>query len=490
MKNTRKIICCFVLNELKVLARMGVFSIFFLLCPPLQSQAAFRIANKDIDFSRYATPHECIAAFKRITRHTLNNAPFMDTAVYVPGAEDRSGSSIARNAIQKCMSKFSAEDIEDPNLNEIWTQAFVLSGKDVDANTAARLPVNKASPDSHRIKALSAVNLLRLSYQHVRPVPIKMIEELDNEAIGLLAESERRGWLVHRYNFWKRIWNVKGDSIGLVESANTLIKEFLLDSLHFRKNRGATLSVFDALIVANKKQISDSLKRGAPEYVAFMKYLWSYVAGDSHRPFPLPLGNQAPLLQYTYLLGPEHRSVDTSVSLTKVKEFKEGGEPHLVVFIRGCRSDKPGAGPARRQTGSVSDCLDTYASIRRLKKSYPALTISFVTRTIGYFGSSEPLTAKEESVLFEKWWLNYHKLPVNIMVTSTQYFNISEPDGRRIDDWDINRERYSLTGLLEERMRKQDVVGFLIDSNGVVIHVDNVNRRTEGTLRYFLNAMM
>lgn len=133
----------------------------------------------------------------------------------------------------------------------------------------------------------------------------------------------------------------------------------------------------------------------------------------------------------------------------------------LIVFLDRCDS-------------FVLQCLETYATIKRLASEYPELELTLSAQTYGFFFDQKPPAPEEEAKLYQKWWLEFHSLPAALLITETPFWRLSDPDRRRINEEIDNRKNYSFGSWIVKPQ-----MGVLVDREGTIVYTNILGRTTE-----------
>jgi hypothetical protein len=110
-------------------------------------------------------------------------------------------------------------------------------------------------------------------------------------------------------------------------------------------------------------------------------------------------------------------------------------------------------------------CWDEAATLRRIAKRFPALEITLVSQTRGYFVSAAVDTPADEAEWVRRWLLDAHHLPGALSVSVTPFERMPEPDRRRMDKPVPNAANYGGRG--EFMLTSM----FLVDS-GIIVYWD------------------
>lgn len=112
----------------------------------------------------------------------------------------------------------------------------------------------------------------------------------------------------------------------------------------------------------------------------------------------------------------------------------------------------------------ANSCLRHASMLRGLKRNIPDAEIIGLTNTYGTVGQLFPLTPDQEADTLAKLFLEFHSLPVRLIVEKTEFVHLAEPDGRRIDFDTPNSENLEESVKSYELLRIVDKEGYVIDN--------------------------
>jgi hypothetical protein len=114
------------------------------------------------------------------------------------------------------------------------------------------------------------------------------------------------------------------------------------------------------------------------------------------------------------------------------------GKANLVVAIERLDGEaRCGAAPAATlEYALVSPCLDFayFAELREVAQRFPALEITLLTQTLGYFMTVVTPDPAEEAEVLHQWLQEGQQLPGPLaVVRGRPFFRLPSPDGRYLD---------------------------------------------------------
>ncbi|HEX6047974.1 MAG TPA: hypothetical protein VFZ21_01850, partial [Gemmatimonadaceae bacterium] len=110
--------------------------------------------------------------------------------------------------------------------------------------------------------------------------------------------------------------------------------------------------------------------------------------------------------------------------------------------------------------------------LRRMASAFPALEITLVDRTRGFFSYLVVASPAAEATLRRESW-RAHRAPGTLVVAATDFFRLPEPDRRRIDrpnppnftPYTFGRSWPMVAGS-----------AFIIDRDGTIVHAGELDR--------------
>jgi hypothetical protein len=211
----------------------------------------------------------------------------------------------------------------------------------------------------------------------------------------------------------------------------------------------------------NRAALLDSLRHSTAAYASLYRSLVGKVMGTGPLPAGVgqPIGEPAPRIEADFWF---RRGDSTATRPTK-------GKVSLVVF----------QDPQLCYFGATRpDCQATYARLRRLARQFPALEITLVAQTQGWFDKAAPPAPAEEAALLAHAWLEERQIPAALAVTATPFWRLADPDRRRINRDVPNAIHYTF-GRPSARARGITNLApfdaYLIDQVGALVTVSSLN---------------
>ncbi len=431
------------------------------------TQTRFLWPDRLPDVTRYETPEQCLAATQRIRDSVLG--PRQIVAITSPRGTPESLASprAVIDAAQQCSARWP---LEHASL-EIFYALFPLylqAGRDADADSLASRRLARVAHDTGDVR-FAVIDSIAAVYLYASPARISRAEPM----LTLLGEIEsttdqRFRRFDHLHTLLQQS-DALGDTIRAYRAAEemTRLAAALPDADRTQEwwtriGRFQAYTGYDYL--STQKQF-DSLRISTAAYAKVVRANWAFANHESVGTVEFPVGSPAAPLQSTFVFPP-------------VLETQSAGAP---------RSDVRGNALVRPAPGVISlivfldrcdmfvlQCLETYATIKRIASQYSELELTLSAQTYGFFFDQKPPVPKEEADLYQKWWLEFHALPAMLAVTETPFWRITDPDRRRINEVIDNRKNYSFGSWV---IRPQ--MGVLVDRDGTIVYTNILGRMAE-----------
>ncbi|HEU4588167.1 MAG TPA: hypothetical protein VFS11_05950 [Gemmatimonadales bacterium] len=370
-------------------------------------------------------------------------------------------------AARRCGARFAGATAP---LNQFapFLSLFLAADRDRDAATLLARRLKGVAPDAERERAAvldtaiaEYLGLQRLAAGPEVTVPLFTQPGRLAEAETLLAElsqlksvtwqTRTRGYLVLASSA-----STAGDTARAQRARERLLRAVsTLTAAERRTNEFQELlgPLYQTTIQVNAAALLDSLRHSTSAYLALQRALWQEAAGNIR--FPLPIGEVAPPIEAEFWF----RRNDTTVARPIA------GKVNLVVFLNQI---------ACFGINSRPTCERIDARLRRLAQRFPALEITLVAQTRGFFSFAAPPAPGEEAALLQRSWLGERRLPGVLAVSTTDFWRLPAPDRRRIDRPTANASRYSFgRTAMNIGAQWQGVPSFLVDESGTIVHALN-----------------
>jgi hypothetical protein len=199
-----------------------------------------------------------------------------------------------------------------------------------------------------------------------------------------------------------------------------------------------------------------------------MRMVWAKSMGARPEAMPTPLGEKAPPITADYWFPRDSFAAAGARPTRPVP-----GRVNLVVFLDHVFCME-GVNTSLDDDKHSDACWGTASGLRRLAQRFPALAITLVGGTHGYFLDVTPATPAEEADLTARWGVA-HRFPGVLAVTATQYSHVDSPDDRRIDKPDSNTIRYQFG-----KSQRTPGMAYLVDQDGLLVDVIGWGWNLEG----------
>jgi hypothetical protein len=451
-----------------------------LVASAARAQASFEWpSDTTIDVARYLAPEECLAATERLEGAVKNTYAerLRDTLPETPIRmleEARSPlPEPAAEAARRCSARFP---VAAAPLGEFapLLALYLAAGRDADADALVerRLKMVAVTAELERAAVLDTAASIYLGIAALTPSRSLSLPLFTHP--GRLAAAERLVTALAQMKSasWQtRLTAFTALAIGAWEAGDTTrahrmgeaaiaLSSTLTPAERRTEDFQLLRTVLDRTVITlNEAALQDSLRQSTAAYAAFYRALWAQVAGLGGTP-GRPIGEPAPRIEAEFWFRR-----DDSTASRPVK-----GKVNLVVFLdqRVCFG-----------AGASTACLATCARLRRLARQFPALEITLVAQTRGWFHLGVPPTPVGEAALLQRAWLEEQKLPGALAVATTDFWRLPDPDRRRIDRDVASVTRYtfgrtwSVPGASSSLQLQQFSSSFLVDQNGIVVDAYN-----------------
>ncbi len=455
---------------------------------PMEAQTRFEWPSVITQVNHDTTVEDCLGTIYRITDSLKNRSPIWNDTVPLDIRESiASSSSGVIAAAKKCSARFEAETAPLKDF-ALLLPIFLAAGRDSAAGVLvhrrlAALPSEASVKiDSQRVAVLDSIIRLGTDSMAV-PKRLAFVEPyLEQFVSNPVTQAEQK---IGRLWEYKVFAEDQGDTARAYRWGDRLIEvgKKLSDAERERIRTG-NLMALNMLIFArmqrNMLEVLDSLRRSTDGYVSLIKSYHDEASGVGD--VPMFYGQQAAQLEGDFVFtatagsrfaggGPLRpvRPVPGRVNIVMMEQVQKGYNWN---FFKG--------------DAGVSGNWEAIARLQRIARDFPAVEITVVTNTSGWFGRIAPPPPEEEAAWIRKLWLGYHKMPGTLVVDTTDYWRIDPPqDRRRVDDDVTNHVNYGFGGLPNPGGR------YLIDQDGRLILTPTLSRgMDERVLSGFIQALV
>ncbi|HEU4643352.1 MAG TPA: hypothetical protein VFS44_12930 [Gemmatimonadaceae bacterium] len=427
-----------------------------LVARPAGAQTSFPWPSDTGDIERYTTPEDCLAAVQRVEEHVEGwDTVWADTLALTPSRAEAPPPAAVTETARRCGARFDAATVQATEFT-ILQPLYLFAGRDADVATLLHRRLKGIAPGALRERAAvldSAVSgyvFTSTGHPWFRPHPARLAV-----AESLLVEANALPDSVHSiqdriesvFRFLTAAERVE-DTARVRRVVEWYVGKVARDSAAdgelapFRS--WAALAAYRALVMVRERELLDTLRHGTRGFVALKRAMWAQASGERPDALTIPIGRSAPPVEGTFWFGRTDASTPRPTR----------GKVALVAFLDyECRSMSNGK------------CWPTYAALHRLAQRFPALEVTIVARTHGYFSEMAPPTPEQEAAALRDWWQGFHHLPGALAVTTTQFWRLGEPDRRRIDRPTPNETHYSFGRSWEIKPG----MTFLVDRDGTIV---------------------
>jgi hypothetical protein len=207
-------------------------------------------------------------------------------------------------------------------------------------------------------------------------------------------------------------------------------------------------------IAFGERALLDSLRRSTAAYTGVVGGLWSKATGMRPDAMASPIGKQATPITADFWFPRDSARAPRPTP----------GRVALVVFFEGAKGCNAVGWAQDDKLNEAGGCWSDASAVRRLAERFPALQITVVASTDGYFLYGPPVPPPQEAELIARWTAA-KRLPGVLAVTATSFWHLEAPDDRRIDKPRPNVTAYRFG------QSWSIFVGtyFLIDREGVIV---------------------
>ncbi|MBX6331389.1 MAG: hypothetical protein IRY91_06060 [Gemmatimonadaceae bacterium] len=430
--------------------------------PRASAQTRFAWPDTAVHIAQYATADECVAAAHRVMRILAQREAltvWRDTLPRDPRLFLEPLPAPVVETARRCAARY-VEPTAPLDEFAPLLQLYLLAGRDSDA--AALVARRTAAVPAKSTRERTAVGDTALAiYLAARPVRLEQAEQL---LLGRARATTDRVKRLELYSQLMKAADAAGDTARARRAAQWLLA--VADSLTTAEREseafdklahglGGRMVVFDAMqLMLGQRMLLDSLRSGTGALRALMRNTWAQVTGERPEAMPFPIGEHAPAVTADYWIPREASGTPHPAP----------GRVSIVMFLdhHGCLHSS--------LWGETSDqCPPVLTALRRLSDRFPEVQVTIVTQTHGSFVYAPPPSPTEEVELIRKWLEPYAIHGLEIAVSATPFWNLPQPDGRRIDKRTPNQISYSFG----KSWRPEGA--FLVDQDGLIVSAVGLN---------------
>ncbi|HEX6535710.1 MAG TPA: hypothetical protein VF041_14025 [Gemmatimonadaceae bacterium] len=443
---------------------------------PATAQTRFAWPDTTVDVSKYTTVDLCLAAVSRAqhgvdVREALSGR--RDTILRDPRDQLKPLPAPVTDVATRCAARFPEATAKLEDFAPLLA-LYLVAGRDTDATAlvARRLAVvpAKSKPERRAVEDTT----IRI-YLAARPARLDAAERI------LVARAHEGGTdRMDRMEIYTQLMKSAagvGDTARARRVARWIVA--VADSLTPAEREsekfegmgggGGKFLVFDAVQELVGLQVMlDSLRHSTAALVALERNTWAAQLHERPEALPIPIGERAPTIKADYWLPAEAASTPRPAP----------GHASFVIFL-----DDKDCLRFEQDVDAVSDgCGSELATLHRFSERFPTLDITIVSSTHGHFVYAPPMTPAEEAGMIRNWLEPYHIPRLTVAVTSTPFWNLPSPDGRRIENPTANQTSYSFAKQVQPQSAE-----YLIDQDGILVTVFS---RNESELAQFIDVLV
>ncbi|HEX6535719.1 MAG TPA: hypothetical protein VF041_14070, partial [Gemmatimonadaceae bacterium] len=446
------------------------------LAAPAAAQTRFEWPDTTVQISKYTTVDLCLAAIGRVRGDLYRREALTvrrDTMPQDPRENLKPWPAPVTEAAARCAARFPEATAKLDDFAPLL-ELYLMAGRDADASALvtrrlAAVPA-KSAPERRAVDD----SLVRI-YLAARPAHLDEAERI------LVARAHEGGTdRMDRMEIYTELMSAAkgaGDTARTRRAARWVVA--VADSLTPAEREsekyekmggggGGKFVVFSAVQeLMGIPVMLDSLRHSTAALVALERSTWATLLQERLDALPIPTGERAPTITAEYWIpsaaGNAPRPTPGHVSLLTFLDDKD------------CVTVDP--------QGDVGDqCVSDLAQLRRLSERFPTLDITIVSGTHGSFVWAPPPTPAEEADMIQTWLASYHIPRLTVAVTSTPFWNLPRPDGRRIDKPTQNYTNYTFRKLLKPEGSK-----YLVDQDGLIVSAFGLG---ESDLAQFIDVLV
>ncbi len=406
------------------------------------SQTLFQRPDTIPNYSAYKYTDQCLAAVRRTVYHIgIKDTIWYDTASYDPL---RNAKPIPAEAIRLgrlCLSRMSVDSVPVKEY-DIFIPVLLLANRDDDVN---RIVHNTLDTIASSVKN-SLFSMVIQAYSRAIPRRLNLLEKLlarDDSPYKITA-AEGGDMLA------EVLLATTALDLGQSQYAITVVTEILKKDGKYASKlpkidaKSMKSQVYPLVIEVLTDQAMDSLAVSTLAYRQFLENLWNRL---SSRPFlernedlAYIDGTLPPIKgDFWYTNLSEEKSAKGSTLIDNVKKTSEKDRPvkgkvnAIVFFQGGCHIQSESVRHGRYNGTGGTGCWRIAAMVNRLKKKFPELEVTIVSKTFGSIGSAPPLTPQDEADTLAEYFLNFYKIPGVHVIAKTDFVRMPGYDRRRLD---------------------------------------------------------
>jgi hypothetical protein len=429
---------------------------------PAAAQTRFLVPDTTVNVARLPSADACAAEVQRIrqvieTHEALTANP--DTMPWDAQARFRPLPAPVVEAAQRCDTRFGGDTAPLANFAPLFALALAAN-RDAEASALLQRRLHAVDAKRQDAERAAVIDSAVGMYVDAQPVRLEPAESL------LLARLGRKTDRLARLKVYFEVARqaaVVRDTTRLRRLARTLVA--IGDSLTPSERESQEFEAWlgpQRLLIAmswalGDKPFLDNLRSGTAAYASFMRMVWAKSMQARPEAMPTPNGEKAPSITADYWFPRDSVPAAGAPPTRPVP-----GRVNLVVFLDHVVCVE--SVNSWLDDDKHSDaCWGLAANLRRLATRFPALAITLVGGTHGYFMAAPPMPPAEEAALTARF-AAAHRFPGVLAISASKFSSIDSPDDRRIDKPDSNVVRYEFG-----KSQMASGSAYLIDQDGLIV---------------------
>ncbi len=449
-------------------------------------QTRFLLPDTVPDYRQYKYVEECMSAFQRIFDSIEAKKPWADT---LEGSESPFKSPYPPEPIEKarlCLEPVKADTLPLNNVH-YWAESFLKVNRDADAELLYKRYFDSV-PDNQRI--IEFIKTFR-TYLFARPVRIDALRTLYKIGLSEIPKDSSVYIALTTGMMTVALLN-SGDHEAAKESSGTLLSllDGMSDDVKDRKDYQAIVTqLYPTILLLFEQEGLDSLAVSTMAYRAFAEGYWKRMTNLPFEHAGLPIAAKAPQLKGDFAFQSRLKKLsDGTIGVTGEYDpiapdnVVIPGKVNVIFFVQGgCHAYTPIIGYGR--ANGDSRCWGEAKALSRIKKYFPNVEITLVSRTFGNLGDAPPLTPAQEADTLAKYFLSFFGIPAKHHIVDGSFVRISQDDRRKVD----TESDYQLDYVINGKRFAQHRSVVVIDKNGEIFYT---GRSLQGNSGVFLRKQI
>ncbi len=458
-----------------------------------EGQTKFQAPDTIPNYASYKYVNECLVAVRRLySQADLKDSIWKDTASPENRLDQRPISPEAIKHGRTCLQSLNLDTVRAAKRElEILGLILLLVDRDEDFLKLSKRMLDLAANEREWSDIYNTTSQLLSSARPTRLTGLKQWMEVSrlNEPAASI-QARRLGMKVQI--------GLAALDLGEIETAKQMVGDIFKEiqgnvvDLKSSENRYYLNEGYALAYEVMFDEGMDSLKVSTEAYKQYLRNLWDRFSDAPFEETQEVTGLISPVLVGKYWYKNDW-PVDSNgqiqpgsvVTKSNPEVRPVPGKINVLVFLGGgCHPYGQGLPTQYARYSSSASCWRISAIVKRLKKEFPNLQVTVLTKTFGTFGGGKPVDPEEEAVLLSNYILGFFSMPAVQAISETEFFRLPGLDRRRVDldvqyEEDFQNIRTS-TGII------------LIDEKGKIFHSfihNSLKSREELMIRKKLSAV-